>query len=744
MVDLNGCSLQKERETFNPYKAYGKSNPTRFTLEIHHEGFFTKGSGRRYMNGKVSWFDSVDIDEFSVIELRDMFMKLGYKEQDTMFFHCRIPNADLDSGLLPLDCDSGVLNLAKYVGNHKVIELYMELRLSSLDVTERSFKKPKVTFEGLDVPQQSKTIVIDEDVSKNSGDVRGQSIGINKQLDEDSDYMEDEENPIDDVEVDMGDFRNNIDKNIEWIGFSEEEVENIEVGTDEELDLEDLDSATDSEGDFEAKRNKALRKLSKKKDPLKKRQLHLDRNDKTRVRVICRGKTPVFTMPDTNKASGSGESDTQSKQGALKKGFKARNKELLGLDGCFLSGPWPGQILTVVGVDPNNGTYPVAYAIVESETKDSWSWFLECLRGDLDLNRRSNFTFVSDRQKGIIPALASIFPSAEHRFCLKHIYDNMELVWRGELYKDFLWKYATARTIQSFDKYMEELKGTSKDAYLWLKMIPPCHWSSNCISGRAHYDVLLNNMCEELTGMPCKHSVATINDMGNNGIQVGIPEAWSSISLILTPPDYHTPIGRPPKKRKKSASELSDTMVKNGNLSRSGKTITCTICKKLGHNQRSCKQKKAKLWPLSSASPSSRGCHLHTITTFTNRHTPRLSPPSLPHRHQDHPVTTTSLLRLPSLNRHHHLHPIAADATTAATRHTPPSSPPSTHLHHHLITTSTDTHHSISALPHLHLLATTSAIATITTAVTTTGCVRFSCHHRCVWKSPPPQGCVWQ
>lgn len=32
------------------------------------------------------------------------------------------------------------------------------------------------------------------------------------------------------------------------------------------------------------------------------RQLHLDRNDKKRVRVICRGKTPVFS--EANEASG--------------------------------------------------------------------------------------------------------------------------------------------------------------------------------------------------------------------------------------------------------------------------------------------------------------------------------------------------------------------------------------------------------------------------------------------------------
>ncbi|GJZ77495.1 mutator type transposase [Tanacetum coccineum] len=84
------------------------------------------------------------------------------------------------------------------------------------------------------------------------------------------------------------------------------------------------------------------------------------------------------------------------------------------IDGCFMSEPYPGQILTAVGVDPNNGTYPLAYAVVEAETKDSWNWFLDCLGDDLELTRNLNFTFISDRQKGLIRALQEMFLAAEH------------------------------------------------------------------------------------------------------------------------------------------------------------------------------------------------------------------------------------------------------------------------------------------------------------------------------------------
>ena len=94
--------------------------------------------------------------------------------------------------------------------------------------------------------------------------------------------------------------------------------------------------------------------------------------------------------------------------GAAKEGFKACMRQFLGFDGTFIRGPYPGQLLTAVGVDPNNGIYPLAYGIVEAESKDSWTWFLEILKEDLDLQDNSNFTFISDRQK-VFVFLLSIY-----------------------------------------------------------------------------------------------------------------------------------------------------------------------------------------------------------------------------------------------------------------------------------------------------------------------------------------------
>nr|GEV51124.1 hypothetical protein [Tanacetum cinerariifolium] len=85
--------------------------------------------------------------------------------------------------------------------------------------------------------------------------------------------------------------------------------------------------------------------------------------------------------------------------GALKLGFRAHRRDLLGLDGAFMKGPFPGQVLVAAGLDSNNGIYPLSYTLAEAETKSSWCWFLHCLGDDIDLHPNSNFTSINDRQK---------------------------------------------------------------------------------------------------------------------------------------------------------------------------------------------------------------------------------------------------------------------------------------------------------------------------------------------------------
>nr|KAJ0197962.1 hypothetical protein LSAT_V11C700364480 [Lactuca sativa] len=180
--------------------------------------------------------------------------------------------------------------------------------------------------------------------------------------------------------------------------------------------------------------------------------------------------------------------------GALKLGFKYGLSDFLGLDGTFMKGPYPGQVLTVVGLDSNNDIYPVAYVVVETESTSSWTWFLELLGEDLDLGPNSNFTFISDRQKGIIPAMEKVFPSAKHRFCLRHIQENMKKQWKGKDLSDQLWECGRATTVNHFNRAMDELKKINEEAHAWVCKILTNTWTKSHFS--AHTGCLLNNLCE--------------------------------------------------------------------------------------------------------------------------------------------------------------------------------------------------------------------------------------------------------
>nr|GEX15047.1 multidrug resistance-associated protein 5 [Tanacetum cinerariifolium] len=63
----------------------------------------------------------------------------------------------------------------------------------------------------------------------------------------------------------------------------------------------------------------------------------------------------------------------------LTDGWKAGCRKIIALDGCFLKSPNQGEILTAIRRYGNNCIYPVAWAVVNVENKDNWTWFLELL-----------------------------------------------------------------------------------------------------------------------------------------------------------------------------------------------------------------------------------------------------------------------------------------------------------------------------------------------------------------------------
>ena len=84
---------------------------------------------------------------------------------------------------------------------------------------------------------------------------------------------------------------------------------------------------------------------------------------------------------------------------ALKRGFISGCRNIIGMDGCFLKGYVKGELLTAIGRDGNNQMFPIAWAVVEVECTESWTWFITLLKNDLDLCDGYNYTLITDQQK---------------------------------------------------------------------------------------------------------------------------------------------------------------------------------------------------------------------------------------------------------------------------------------------------------------------------------------------------------
>ena len=94
-----------------------------------------------------------------------------------------------------------------------------------------------------------------------------------------------------------------------------------------------------------------------------------------------------------------------------------------------------------------------------------------------------------------------LFPTCEHRYCVKHIYNNFKVDHKGLELKDALWRCAGATTVREFERRMQEMKDLDVKAWEYLADINPAQWSKSHFSSRALCDCLANNLSESFNAM---------------------------------------------------------------------------------------------------------------------------------------------------------------------------------------------------------------------------------------------------
>ncbi|XP_073149031.1 uncharacterized protein [Henckelia pumila] len=192
----------------------------------------------------------------------------------------------------------------------------------------------------------------------------------------------------------------------------------------------------------------------------------------------------------------------------LKMNFLSVCNPIIGLDGCFLKTAFGEQLLAAIGRDGNDGMVPIAIAVVETENYETWTWFLTELLEDIGGIGEDRWTFVSDRQKGLLEALKDLVPNCEHRFCARHMLQNFKKKFKNPDLVRLFWKAAGTGNKNVFDVVMKEiaaldpkLNPNHETVAEWLEKIPPKHWAKSHFLTQCKSECFVNNICESFNNL---------------------------------------------------------------------------------------------------------------------------------------------------------------------------------------------------------------------------------------------------
>ena len=106
--------------------------------------------------------------------------------------------------------------------------------------------------------------------------------------------------------------------------------------------------------------------------------------------------------------------------------------------------------------------------------------------------------------QGLILAIETLFPTVEHRYCVKHIYNNFKVNHKGLELKDALWRYAATTTVMKFERGTQYIKDLDEKAYQYFANIALAQWTRSHFTPRALTDCLVNNLNESFNLMILK------------------------------------------------------------------------------------------------------------------------------------------------------------------------------------------------------------------------------------------------
>ena len=123
-------------------------------------------------------------------------------------------------------------------------------------------------------------------------------------------------------------------------------------------------------------------------------------------------------------------------------------RPMINIDATHLYGKYQEKLLIAMAQDVNNEIYPLAFVVVKSKSKDSWKWFLSCIKEDV--TQRKGICLISDRHVGIEKAVQDEHvthwqsPNGYWRACIHHVASNFNQRYKDKNLKNMIIRASSA------------------------------------------------------------------------------------------------------------------------------------------------------------------------------------------------------------------------------------------------------------------------------------------------------------
>nr|XP_043638248.1 uncharacterized protein LOC122609255 [Erigeron canadensis] len=165
------------------------------------------------------------------------------------------------------------------------------------------------------------------------------------------------------------------------------------------------------------------------------------------------------------------------------------------VDGTHLKGSYKGKLITVVTKNANGQLLPVAFALVDEESNESWGWFLNLFQEHVGSQLQGDLCIISDRYQGILNAVNQI-DEWHHRYCLRHVCSNVNSHFKNRRIKNLAWVIGSTSQPSKYSWAVNQVKGEDDCVWPYLRNIGLDKWTLRHDSGLRRWGNLTTNIAE--------------------------------------------------------------------------------------------------------------------------------------------------------------------------------------------------------------------------------------------------------